>query len=187
MKKKLAFLGIVALVALVAFPATALAAKPTSFSATTGVAVTSLPPFTPAGVSGRVRIIGETSLAGPIAVTDWSLLAGGVISLTQNSNELFSSANPFILVAINGSSKGTFTIVTAGGTITGQYHLNVSNGPGCQIVNQGNWSAVNGTGAFAGVKARGTINACLNFVDLDGPGPLPPTFAGILTLSGSHN
>jgi len=174
MKKKLAFLGIVALVALMAFPATALAAKPAAFTADGFIVVTEISGVFPAGRSGRVRITTETS-AGILVSAPF---AGKLLSLSQKSNERFDSLDLTIAKALDGSSIGTFVIVDpADGVVaTGKYHLNVSNIPGCQIFSEGNWSTTGG-----GLKGRGTVTSCLNFV------PALGTFAGPITFTGTLN
>ena len=173
MKYKLWIIGLViAAFGMVAASAPVWAAKPMEFIASGSVAVTSMSSLIPAGQSGRVRIEMETLDSIQPLDSNSPDLAGKVLSASQKSNELFSSADLSEAVAIDGSSVGTGDIIA-----TGRYHLNVSNIPGCQIYNEGNWSSIQDSR----LKGRGTTVACLNW-DED-----VQTFVGVSTFAGTLN
>lgn len=181
MRKQLWLLNLIAAALMLATGgAPALAAAPDSFTASGLVAVTSISEPIPAGFSGRVRIESETLASFPLTSADAPALSGKALFLQQKSNELFSSPDFTTAVVIDGTAKGTFVVVdpsTGAVVASGQYHLNVSNSPGCQIFDQGHWS----TTADRGLLGRGTVTACLNFI------PALGTFAGIVTFSGTLN
>ncbi len=181
------FVGMLAVLMLaVLVPGVVLAAKPSGFTAGGPVAVTYISDPIPAGASGRVRITTETLLSlGPLLSED-PALAGTYLYIQQKSNELFNSSDLSTALAVNGSSKGTFTVVALPHDVLaqGQYHLNVSNTPDCQIYSEGTWSTIVN---HSSLKGRGTVTACLNFADPDGPGPLPPTFLGEINFIGTLN
>ncbi len=106
-----------------AVPAVVLAVKPTEFTATGTIAVTSISDPIPAGKSGRVRIESET--IGGIITTGPAELAGKVLALQQKSNELFSAplSDPDV-VALDGTSVGTFALMDPGNppVASGRYH-----------------------------------------------------------------
>lgn len=191
-KTKVSFIGVAVVLALVAMLATAglaSAAKPVPFVAGGAIIVTGISTPIPAGASGRVRITSEDLASFLPVASNAPALDGTFLSIRQKSNEVFSSPDLTTAVAIDGSSKGTFVVVSPGpdaipGTVddivvaTGQYHLNVSNStvPLCQISGSGNWSTTGG-----GLKGRGTVATCLNF------DPGFGTFVGFMTLAGSLN
>jgi len=106
-----------------AVPAVVLAVKPTEFTATGTIAVTSISDPIPADKSGRVRIESET--IGGIITTGPAELAGKVLALQQKSNELFSAplSDPDV-VALDGTSVGTFALMDPGNppVASGRYH-----------------------------------------------------------------
>lgn len=167
-------------------PGVVLAAKPSGFTAGGPVAVTYISDPIPSGVSGRVRISTETLVSVEPLLSDDPALAGTYLYIQQKSNELFSSADLSTALAVKGSSKGTFTVVALPHDVLaqGQYHLNVSNTPHCQIYGEGTWSTIIN---HSPLKGRGTVTACLNFADPDGPGPFPPTFLGEINFIGTLN
>lgn len=179
MKKRiLTLLVAVVLLASVAMPATMLAAQPAPFTAVAQVAVTQLnaSDIVPAGASGRVRILAE-GLQGVI-VYGPAELAGAGLLLQQKSNELFSSADFSVAVALDGTAIGDFQMIGGTGEIAhGNYHLSVSNAPGCQVYDQGHWSTTGGSQ----LKGRGTVTACLNW------NPYFATFVGTVQFTGSLN
>lgn len=174
-KKLQTFLVAVVLIASLAVPTTVLA-KPVPFTAVAQVAVTQIGPIVPAGASGRVRILSE-QLQGVIVYGPAELTGAGLL-LQQKSNELFSSADFTTAVALDGSSNGNFQIVGGSGVIaSGNYHLSVSNTPGCQIYDEGHWSTTGGSQ----LKGHGTVTACLNW------SPFYSTFVGTVQFDGSLN
>lgn len=177
-----------ALILATAVPGPALAVKPMEFTAAGTIAVTSISDPIPAGDSGRVRIESET--IGGIIITGPDELAGKVLALQQKSNELFSSSlsDPENVVALDGSSVGTFAVMDPANppVASGGYHLSVSNiapgtntefPDGCQVYDQGHWSTTGGSE----LKGGGQVTACLNF------DPMLGTFVGSIAFTGNLN
>ncbi|MEE9325131.1 MAG: hypothetical protein V3U90_06240 [Dehalococcoidia bacterium] len=196
MKKKLAFLGIVALVALMAFPATALAQPPTStsFSATAVVGLTGTKATvpTPAGV-----ITTRENLSGSVVATDWSDLAGATLSTDHNSRSALLGFTGVVgsSGSITGQLRGNFTFTSpAGDRISGRFDASIGGswmlidftGTGQPIVlatvtNSGSWQAGSGSGIYSGVKASGSYSG--SFAGILGA---PGLFGGTATFSGTH-
>jgi len=156
-------------------PASALAAKPTSFEASGDAWIGG--PF-PTWVTGRVMHAADEPVNGVITSSpDWDALLGAGLETSHDGQIVLNPDGSF-----QGSLRGTFTLHAAGDTLSGNMSGKVSGAiyPVDYISDSGTWTSASGTGAFAKVKAGGTWDAYLIWDDGWG------TYVGTITIRGTY-
>ena len=164
-------------------PASALAAKPTSFEASGPAAITGAFtqwPSPPSEDPTRWRVIHavDEPVDGAITLSpDWDALLGAGLETLHDGQIVLNPDGSF-----HGSLHGRFTLYAAGGTLSGNMSGKVSGAiyPVDYISDSGTWTSASGTGAFAKVKAGGTWDAYLIWDDGWG------TYVGTITIRGTY-
>src|SRR3989337_2320741 len=145
-------------------PASALAAKPTSFEASGDAWIGG--PF-PTWVTGRVMHAADEPVNGAITWSpDWDALLDAGLETSHGGQIVLNPDGSF-----RGSLRGTFTLDAGGGnTLSGNMSGKVSGAisPVDYISDNGTWTSTAGTGDdFAKVKAGGTWEAYLEWTWLN--------------------
>jgi hypothetical protein len=164
------------LVTALLLPASALAAKATSFEASGDAWIEGL---FPTWVTGRVMHAADEPVNGVITSSpDWDALLGAGLETLHDSQIVLNPDGSF-----HGSLHGRFTLYATGGTLRGNMSGKVSGRavPGEDYISDsGTWTSTSGTGAFAKVKAGGTWDAYLIWDDSLG------TYVGTITIRGTY-
>lgn len=152
MKIKLVLIAtVLALLSTVLVPAVALAAPPTPFYALVFPSVTSTEQ-TALGESGRM--LAKEHLSGVIAYPTWDLLNNATVEIYATTNYIEDPTGER-----EGVMRGQMVITqwnadyTVAGTLELTYAARISGLGGMTF--DGAWTAVQGTGVFAGISARG--------------------------------
>lgn len=155
-------------------PSAVLAAKPTEFTALVIPTNIALLEDVVLGKSDRHQA--EEVIAGFIMYPTWDLLANATVQMSAHVNYSEDSQG-----VREGVMRGKLIITKwaigyyqgeVQGTLELKYNARVKGNGGCSFAGQ--WTAVEGTGVFKKIKARGTFFANLE----PGPNFIPPTLAG---------
>ena len=164
-------------------PASAMAAKPTSFEASGSAAITG--PFAqwPSPLSEdqtlwRVIHAADEPVDGIVETSDWDALSVGSVLTTLHDGQIVLRPEGYF----DGSLRGTFTLYAVGGTLSGNMSGRVSGRavPGDDYISDsGTWTSTSGSGDFSKVKAGGTWDAYLIWDAGLG------TYVGTITMRGT--
>ena len=126
------------------------------------------------------------TLPGTVISSSWEAVNGGSLTTLHDGKIVLNLRGTF-----RGVLEGTFAIAASDGSVlSGTMRGSVSgtwnpqdplNPAGTYIEDNGTWKSDGGTGAFVGIRGRGTWATRLDWNDVMG------TYVGTISMSGSHS